>query len=84
MNYRSRKEQIQKEFARELRGVLKQEGIGYFSRRQNQAINKALRYAAMVGAAEARFQALEEIRRGESAYDRIVAVPILTLLGYKE
>lgn len=58
MNERSRKEQIEKDFARELRRVLKEEGIGYFNRRQTGAIRKALRDAAMVGACEARHQAL--------------------------
>ncbi len=84
-SYESRKEQIHKEFARDLRRVLKEEGVGYLNRAQNQAINDALMYAAMVGASEARSHALTAIRvNPRTAETLITRTPILTLLGYKK
>ena len=81
-NFRSRKEQIEKDFARELRRVLKQEGIGYFNRAQNAAIRKALRDAAMVGATEERYRTLK-IVNDHDLRKKIVEQSVLTVLGYE-
>ncbi len=81
--YRTRKEQIEKEFARELRRVLKAEGIGYLNAAQNRAIRKALRDAAMVGAAEERHRILQIESLNSRHQELIVEPSILKVLGYE-
>ncbi len=83
--YDSRKEQIERGFARELKRVLKQEGIGYFNRKQNAAIRDALRSAAMVGACGERSRCLELLRRHPGTAETLITVvPVLKVLGYEK
>lgn len=81
--YRNRKEQIEKDFNRELIRILKEEGIGYFNRRQHAAIKKALRNAAMVGAAEERYRTLQMQSLNNGIRNAICEKSILAVLGYE-
>lgn len=81
--FKNRKEQIEKEFARDLRAELKEEGIGYFTRAQNNSIKKALRYAAMVGACEERYRILQFESLNSRLRELIVEPSVLSVLGYE-
>lgn len=82
-SYATRKDQIETEFVRELKRILKQEGIGYFNRRQDAAIKKALRDAAMVGAAEERHRILQMQSLNSGIRNAISERSILSVLGYE-
>lgn len=83
--FESRKAQIESEFLRDLISNLKKVGIVVNPGKGRTLIKETLRDAAMVGACEARHQALTLMRRNPvTAEAAITAVPILTLLGYEE
>src|SRR6266404_2186882 len=75
-SYETRKEQIEKEFARDLRAKLKSEGVGYLNHAQRKAIRDALRYAAMVGASEERYRILTLMRNGASDLPQAIAAAL--------
>lgn len=83
--FESRKEQIEKEFLRNLSAELKEAGHT-LSRKQRTVIKRWLRDAAMVGAAEERSRALELTRRygATMAETAITVVPVLKVLGYED
>lgn len=81
--YKTRKQQIEKEFARELRRVLKEEGIEYFNARQRTAILKALRDAAMVGAVAERTRILQFQSINSQLRELIIEPSVLSVLGYE-
>lgn len=84
MDFRSRKDQIEKDFLRRLVQDLKRLGCPV-TRRGRELIKTELRDAAMVGAAEERSRDLRLIRqRGLFAADEIVKQPVLAVLGYEE
>lgn len=84
MNFRSRKEQIEKEFVRDLVDRLERDGI-VIRTRQRSALKKTLKDAAMVGACEERYRTLKLIREGvgDSLGTRITEIPVLVVLGYE-
>lgn len=83
LEFKNRKEQLEKGIARRLRAKLKQEGIGYFTDAQNRAIRKALRDAAMVGACEERGRILKFESMNSCLRELIVAPSVLSVLGYE-
>lgn len=83
MTFKNRKEQIEKEFAKDLRAELKAEGVGYFTPKQRKAINTALRYAAMVGAVEERSRILKFESMNSRLRELITEPSVLSVLGYE-
>lgn len=81
--FRTRKEQIETDFKRELVRVLKEEGIGYFNRRQHAAMKEALRCAAMVGAFEERHRILTMESLNSGIRNAITERSVLSVLGYE-
>lgn len=81
--FRSRKEQIEKDFLAQIAKKLKREGTS-LSKQARIAIKEELKNAAMVGAAEERHRILEILRRNGSVMpNEICSIGVLAVLGYE-
>lgn len=83
MNFRSRKEQIEKDFLGRVAKVMKAQG-NPLNRPARSVMREELRSAAMVGAAEERYRILKMIREnGSITPEQICERSVLSVLGYE-
>lgn len=83
MNFRSRKQQIEKDFLGRISRVMKARGVP-LSRHARSVIREELKSAAMVGAAEERYRTLRIIREsGTATAEQICQKSVLSVLGYE-
>lgn len=83
VSFRSRKEQIEKDFLGRISKVMKAQGTP-LNRPARSVIREELRSAAMVGAAEERFRVLRLIKEsGVITPEQVCEQPVLAVLGYE-
>lgn len=85
-NYDSRREQIEKDFLRDLMRDLRVAGVNV-TRQSRERIKDALRDAAMVGACEERHRTLKYLQSKHADPDigrAIMSRGVLSVLGYEE
>lgn len=83
MNFRSRKEQIEKDFLGRIAKVMRAQG-NPLNRPARSVMREELRSAAMVGAAEERYRTLKMLREnGTVTADQICERSVLNVLGYE-
>jgi len=81
--YESRKEQIEREVARELVKALKGEGVAITSRARTH-IKKALRDAAMIGAFAERDRVLTLPEADARLKEKVIEEAVLAVIGYDD
>lgn len=81
-SFRTRKEQIEKDFLRRLARDLKTAGCP-LNTKGRALVKRELRGAAMVGAAEERSRTLRVVKHDQVTVRAIVAISILEVLGYE-
>ena len=82
-DHRTRKEQIEKDFAVSIWRMFRMEGVP-LSRRMRRKIREELKGAAMVGAAEERHRTLNMIHYDPVLTQRVVKDSVLKVLGYQQ
>ena len=82
MNFRSRKAQIESDFLGQIVKALKEDNC-VLTRKARKVIKEELRSAAMVGAAEERWRALNIVSHDSDAAHKITSQSVLAVLGYE-